>query len=352
MCERFPERADSDVAREGTASHWVASEVLVGRGAEPFTGRTAPNGVIITEEMVEGAKVYVEHVAARVLLPNMRHVEEKVAVKRVHPTECWGTPDCWFYDKAAGLLHVWDYKYGYGIVEPEDNWQLICYAAGVLDQVAPGGVADQHIRVVLHIVQPRAFHRMGAARSWTVTAADLRGHVNQLEAAAAQALGAAPQCRSGEGCKYCSARHACPAAQQLAMLIADYVGGATPEVLSPGALAIELRTLQRAAAAVSARLTGLEAQAIALLRAGTGVPGWGMEAGKGRQTWSQPAAEIFALGDLMGVDLRAPAAAVTPVQARKAGLPDALVAAYSTVPETGIKLVPVDKTVAARVFGI
>jgi hypothetical protein len=51
MCERFPERADSDAAREGTASHWVASEVLVGRGAEPFTGRTAPNGVIITEEM-------------------------------------------------------------------------------------------------------------------------------------------------------------------------------------------------------------------------------------------------------------------------------------------------------------
>lgn len=352
MEERYPERTESESAREGTAGHWVGSEVLVGRGAESFVGRTAPNGVIITEEMVDAAKVYVEHVYSIAPLAASRIFERRVAITRVHPTECFGTPDCRY--STPGELHVWDYKYGYGIVEPKENWQLICYAAGYMDELTeiPAGLFDQGLTVNLHIVQPRPFHQQGSCRTWRIAGTDLRGYINRLEAAATAALGPNPQLQSGDHCRYCSARHACPAAQKAALFAIDYSCGAIPEELSARALGIEYRTLQRAAEAIKYRLTGLEQQIIQLLQKGQGSDtGFGIQHGKGRVQWSVPAAEVFSLGDLMGKDLRAPLSPITPVQAQKLGLPADVLNAYTSTPENGIKLVPSGGTLAAQVFG-
>lgn len=353
MEARFPETTRSEAAEEGTASHFVGSESLSGR-AIPAGGQTAPNGVILTAEMIESAEVYTEAVAAAAPRGTLLQIEKAIRVSRVH-ADCWGTPDLWYFDPATWALHVWDYKYGFGIVEPFENWQGICYAAGALDIVAanmghPAGSIDQRVTVVIHIVQPRPFHAAGPAREWRVKASDLRGYINRLEVAAAEALGANPRTVSGDYCRYCSARHACPAAQKAAMFAVDVTDRAVPEELTPAALAIELRTLQRAAKALEYRLTGLESQAIAALQAGGYVPGFGLQSGAGRPAWTVPAPEVFALGELFGLDLRKPPEPITPAQAKKAGLDSAMVAAYSEAKGSGIKLVATGNTLAAQVF--
>lgn len=356
MGEQFPETGRSESAEEGTAAHWVASEVLSGRGASPFEGRTAPNGIIITSEMVDAAKVYVQAVFDVVPSVSDRMIEKPMVIPRIHP-ECHGTPDCWAFLTGAMELHVWDLKYGFGIVEPEENQQMICYIAGAMDQVAefmksPVGVLDQHITVVAHIVQPRPFHVLGPHRVWRIPAVELRGPINFLAAKAQEALGPNPQCLSGEQCLYCSARHACPAAQKAAMRAIDYVSMAVPELLSPMAMGIEYRTLQRCVSAMKSRMAGLETQLITMLNQGQGSEcGLSLEVGNGRERWSKPIEEIFAMGDLMGVDLRDKPQAITPAQARKAGMPKELVTLYTEIPNNGYRLVDAGSTIAAKAFG-
>lgn len=343
MTAQFPDPSGA-AAADGEACHWVASETLLGRTPGPV----APNGIVITDEMRDAAAVYVAHV--RNTIKDMPidaefEVEHKIAIPVNQ--ECFGTLDCGAWVSPTEL-HIWDLKYGYGIVEPYENWQLICYALGMLAYV--GGLEDQRIKVHMHIIQPRPFHASGPVRTWSVLASDLRNHSNMLTYAAAKALQPNAATKSGGHCKYCSALHACPAAQKSAMLSVDIVDDSTVQLLQPDQLALELRTLRRAADAIQYRLTGLEAQAKALIQSGQSVPGWSLQNGTGRQQWTKPAEEIFAIGDVLGLNLRKSPDPITPAQARKAGLPDDLLAAFTERGAAEAKLVPTNDTRIAHVF--
>jgi hypothetical protein len=310
---------------------------------------TADNGTVLDMEMIEGAWSYVEAVQ-KAAGSSQLHVEQKMSISYVHD-ECFGTPDCWFLLDGKRELHLFDYKYGYGIVDVFENWQLVCYTAGIVQQLGLTGLQDQELDVVMHVVQPRPFHVLGPHRTWRVKASDLRGYYNRLAHAANKALDVDPECIAGTPqCRYCNARHACAAAQKSAMYFVDYSSRAMPEELSPEALAIELRTLRRGAEAIKYRLTGVETRVESLIKAGGFIPGWALQQGQGRTAWTKPADEVFALGDMMGIDLRAEPAAITPAQAKKKGLPVELLSAYSAAGDSGVKLVPTEATVASRVF--
>lgn len=68
--------------------------------------------------------------------------------------------------------------------------------------------------------------------------------------------------------------------------------------------------------------------------------GWMLEQGFGREAWTVTPEEVFALGDMMGVDLRKKPEAITPAQARKLGLDEDVSKAYSKRPPGEVKLVP------------
>jgi hypothetical protein len=339
----FPEER-GEAAEEGNAVHWMCAEVLSGRGSGEWIGRTAPNGILITADMKAAGIEYVEAVSASA--PNMhdRHIEEMLRIPRVHP-ECFGTPDHWAFIEQDGNLFVDDLKYGFSLVEAEENAQLITYTIGILDLLPRH--FENTIMCHLRIIQPRAFHPLGTARTWRIPATELRTYANLLESAAAAALGPAPVTAAGKQCHYCRARHACEAASRYSMWAADYAGGCIPQHLTPKGMAIEIGTLRRAQEIIKHRLTGLETAAIAL----GGVPGWAVERGPGRLTWVRPVAEVIALGELMGVSLGKPPEPITPTQAIKAGLPADVVGAYADRPNGEAKLVPVESTRAARVFG-
>lgn len=360
MQERYPQNEESEEAKEGTASHWVASETLeaykkAGTLFPPlleFIDTPAPNGVIITEEMAEGAEVYVEDIISTLRMCggdiSKLHIEERTAIDKVH-AESWGTPDAWFFDDKKGILYLWDYKYGHRVIQAYENWQLVEYVLGLVSGLFPD-IPEPEIQLDMRVVQPRTYNHEGPVRSWRTFPDMLRAHVNRLQAAAIEALSDSPRTVSGDWCRDCTARHVCQTYQEAAMIAVDVIGDLSADELPPEALGLEIRTLKRAHDAVKYRLEALQVQAIETIKSGKAVPWWGVEQGTGQQKWKKPAAEVFALGDLMGVEVRKKAEPITPKQAIKAGLDASLVESYSTVPLTGLKLVFDDGSKAKRVF--
>ena len=148
----YPSTERSEAELEGEAAHLVAKIAL-----EIMDVPTDIPGVVITQDMADGAKLYMDHVYG-IACETHLNIEERIDIPRIHPL-AWGTPDCWMYSNHE--LHIWDYKFGFGFVEVFENWQLIAYAAGILDRLKVNGIQDQYITVYMHIVQPRSFHRDG-----------------------------------------------------------------------------------------------------------------------------------------------------------------------------------------------
>ena len=360
MQQQFPEIEESQDAKDGTASHEIAT-LLIHAGARghkylpsDIIGQAAINGVIFTDEMFEAAEIYANDIinvmreTAVFGGPQFR-IEQRVTAPRIHELS-FGTPDASIYDRKKGNLFLWDYKFGFDKVEVFENWQLITYTCGLLEELEINGITDQYIKVHLRIVQPRAFQRDGIVREWIIQASDLRSYFNILHGNAAEALGPNPICRSGSHCKNCSARHACDTALTAGFKLYEVATKPTPIELSPEALGVQYAIVKRAYKQLEYLESGLAEQAKGLIRSGANVPGWMLEQGVGREKWIKPIPEVVALGDMMGHDLRKPADVITPNQARKTGLDGDLVTAYTESPRTGLKLVPDDTNKAKQVF--
>ena len=361
MAQTYPETEESIDSREGTASHEIGADIITDaktnkrarHTASDWIGITASNNVVFTEEMFDAAKMYADDVISemrkRMIFsePNLG-IEAPVEAKRIHDLS-FGTCDAYLYDEKKGRLIIWDYKYGYGVVEAFENWQAINYACGILEKLGIDGRADQYLTIEIRIVQPRAFHRDGPIRKWVVKACDIRAHMNILHDNAHVALGPDAKYQSGDHCRNCRGRHACPAALKAATRMYEVVTQPTPVELSPEAMGVQLAIIKRAKKALEYLESGFEEQVSAVVRAGGQVPGWAVEQSYGRETWANPLEEVFAMGDMLGHDLRS-TKAITPGQARKLGVDASVIMAYSTKPSTGIKIVPDNGNKAKQVF--
>lgn len=339
LAAKYPE-PDGPEAAEGTATHWGGLELCQRRAVG--VGQVAPNGVALTDDMIERAELWAETVEPHV---GVVLLEQRVPITRIHP-KCWGTPDAIKWHSARHL-QVYDYKDGFGFVDEFENWQCIAYAAGALEHAQIPPANDNAIRVDITIVQPRAYGHK-PVRTWTTNAGDLRAHWNIAAAACEQALSDAPTLRVGPECKHCPARRACPAIQRAALEARDTAVQAVPLELTTAEAAEELRQLQYAQALLDARCSGLEAQLLAEARNGAQIPHYSIEFGSGRENWAVPAPAVIALGTLYGVDLQKPAVR-TPKQARDAGV---VVPAGLTKRDPGeAKLRLMKPHHAARIFG-
>lgn len=335
--ERYPETEDSSHSREGHAAHWVAASRLKRENIDLI----APNGERVTDAMIDGAQMLYEsvsEVAVRLGFP-MLHIELPVNISSIHP-DCWGTPDVWLAKDRE--VHLWDYKFGHGYVEVFENWQLLEYAAGIL-QLHP---ADT---VTFYIVQPRCYDRRGPIRTWTVDFKRLDGYFAYLRARETIASRDDAQCEVSPQCKNCRAKHACHALQQFGGHMVDVAASNVPLELTPAEIGVELRTLRRAMASLEGRVLGLEEQAKAMISRGEFVPGFKMEASGGREKWFKTPDEIIMLGELMGINLAKPQETITPAQARKLGLDEAIIKSYAKTYSGALKLVESDD--ARKIFG-
>jgi hypothetical protein len=350
--QQFPETEEGESSAEGVAAHWVLAERLT--GVTHTVGEIAPNSVVVSEAMVEGAQDAYDDIALTLapygLHPSQGRIEQAVAISRVHP-QCWGTPDYAFVVALANgqyLVIVYDYKFGHGIVEVFENDQLIDYGIGVADLYQ---LPEAQTTFLFKIVQPRAYHRHGPIRDWKVRAVDLRALVNIHSNAAHEALGPNPLARTGAECKHCRARHACPTLQRSAYNAVDIARGTSPLEMDLVSLGLELRTLKFAQKLLNARVSGLEQQAIGRFVNGERVPGFDLERSAGRLVWNRPPAEVRAVADAMRVDVVKSVDLLTPKQAIAKGLGPALVRAMAEQRQGEKKLVIDDNSNTRKVFG-
>lgn len=341
MQERYPEDDTSPHAAEGHAAHWWVAEALSGR--EHPAGAEAPNGLALDVEMIDCGRTMVADVRG---VGGTVRVEERVTIHTVHD-DCWGTPDAYVMERDVRRLTVWDYKYGHRYVDAYRNWQLILYAIGILE--SEGIPQDEwgHYALSLTIVQPRNYHPDGPVRSWSIGGPALVKYVEPLRRAATEASMPGAQLRTGDHCRDCSARHACPALARSAALSVDIAHEQTPMDLTPAAMGRELAYLTAAMARIKARHDALEEQTLAAIRAGQDVPLWKGTYSAGRERWKVPPEQVAILGDMWGVDVRAPLAVLTPAQARKAGLD---IAGFTERPTGALRLEPVTDGAVSRAF--
>lgn len=354
---------ESEDSRRGTATHWVCSETLESyKRVQPvscfdFVGKTAPNGVIIDEEMVTGADTFVhdvltvveEHDAHEYML-----IEHRVHMPQIHEQN-WGTLDCALPLLHKGVIYLWDYKNGHRENRAKGNLQLINYMAGLVTLFNINGYQDQHTRVVMRIVQPFCYKANGPVDQWSFMLSDLRGYFNQLHMKAHEAM-TNPTLSTGLWCRDCPAVKTCSTARRANYNFIDYVNEPYEmDTMSGGDLATERRILEDGLRVAKARLEAIEDDLQSRVSNGATDTGLGLEASRGRLEWTIPPQQAIALAGQFQADITK-LDAKTPTQA-KAMVPRELRQQFEQVLETvtrrpsgGLKLVDADDTIGARAF--
>lgn len=308
---------------EGDAAHHIAADYV--RGKLWFDGAMTPQGIKATKDMLWTALLYrstINRLDKSDTVAKRERIERKVQITRVHETHCAGTPDYAGYDPVQHILDLVDLKYGHDFVSEFENWQLMPYASGIIDDL---GIREDGLRIRMTIVQPRAYSRRGSVRTWTILGHQLRPYINIAHHAAHKSLEPNPIATAGVHCLYCPGRHVCETAQHAVGKLIEYSSRPQPVAMDPQAVGAELATIEDAITLLRARKTGLMNQADGFLRAGQRVVNYGLEPTAGKLDWVKPVDQVAALGDLYEIELRKPLDVVTPTQAKSLGMPDTII---------------------------
>jgi Protein of unknown function (DUF2800) len=328
---------DTEASREGKLAHAVA--------AAAGECRALPPNSEVTEEMLDGAGLWCE-----ALEGYPAHIETPVQIQRVHMRDCWGTPDARQWSPETLTLRAADYKFGFGFVDEFENWQLLAYMIGMIDEL---GLYDHprapEIKLEMTVVQPR-YYNGKPIRTWSIMLPEIWPYLERMQAAVREADTDNPRVISGTHCTYCPARATCDTYRKTISNAIDFAGRADPMASTPEDVGRELKVVQEFIKRLEARETGLAALAEAMIRQGKRVPYFSFEQTVGRLAWVAPIEEVEMIARLLGKSVMAPAKPITPTQARDRKILDArVIGEYSARPNGAFKLVP-DSTKTLRSF--
>lgn len=305
---------DNDAAEEGTAAHWLAAQMLA--GATVPAGTTAPNGVLIDQEMLYHIRGYVEYLHCN--FPQEAGWIWRVETPCEVPHVGWGTPDFMAFNSRMKAAACVDLKYGFRRVRAGENPQLKCYLSTVLMGPNFYGV----------IYQPRG--PGDAADIWYFDEVEHGYHVAEIRDAAQCARDPAAPLITGPACTNCSGRLQCPALQDAGAIALDVAHENSPLALTDNALASELKFLRWASTRLSDRLDALEQEALSRLQQGALLPGYYQGFGRGKKEWTLDTEGLITLSEGFGVPLLKAPAPITPNQAVQAGIPKEVVERFTT----------------------
>lgn len=344
-----PIAPQSESAREGTAAHELASAVLYRHIADASEriGKQAANGIFITAEMADYVTRYTSALAARMFaVPPQVHVESNVDY--VLPNvEVHGRADFILWDAGTQTLYIDDFKYGFRLVEPDENWTLISHAIGyvIRERIQPK-------RIVFTIHQPRPHHPSGkSVRDWSISGDQLNEFLEFLRnffETRGNSLTTGPHCYE------CPAYATCPAARAAETNAIDVSHAvAFTDDISNDDLAALLLDIERAADVLKSSEKALSELAQHRLERGDIIPGRALEIGYGNRQW-KPGVTAGMLAMLSGVDIDklSERKLKSPRQAELAKVPETVVNLFSQKPITGVKLIKQDiSKAAAKAFG-
>lgn len=268
-------------AREGTAAHELAAEVLnKGTNAQDHVGQeivVEGERFIVDEEMAGHVGRYVDLVRS---IPGSLFVEVRVnyhSALIVEPDQAFGTADAIVI--GDDTLTVIDLKYGRGEpVQAEGNPQMMLYAIGALGALE--GLCDDITKVRMIIAQPR----LNAYPEHTLTLAELREFARGAADAvmriddAHDAFDPKTHLVVGEKqCRWCLAKATCPS---LVQSVIDEFDAPLDDI---GHLMSKVGLIEDWCKSV-------RAEAERRLLAGTPVTGWKLVQGRrGNRAWSNEA---------------------------------------------------------------
>ncbi|QOR55765.1 MAG: hypothetical protein YHS30scaffold667_61 [Phage 65_10] len=346
-----PGPAETEETREGEAAHWVKAEIT--QGVILQVGEVAPNGVAVTQEMLDGGHLALEcfQQALGDDWQTLLQTETTLPPGTIHP-ENWGTPDDWAWVGATDTLWLWDYKFGHGPVEVYRNYQLLNYVDLILQSLQ----LPRTVNVRAVIIQPRSFHPDGKVREWRFQPnfsfwAKQYDAMREASLAALAPVGVEVGYRVGPECKHCTARAYCATLQTEGLEEVDQSKRGGDSVSTPAEVAMELALLERAANVIESRKSGLEEQALRLIHEGHQLAGYAAGFGQGKTVWTKSDPEMVMIGMLQGLDLAKPPAAITPIQAKQKGLNPTLVDSFTRTTRGEARLVKASAEKASQIFG-
>lgn len=321
----------SESVIEGNAAHKLAEMVLKGLISNPqdMVDRQINNNFIVTDDMAENIEEVLYRLAARQLPIYTELNTDWFCIT--------GRADFVQYSEKTRTIFIDDLKYGWRIVEPENNWTLISHAIGCAMKYG-----WQFDTICLTIHQPRPWHRDGQMRSWTIGIHQLRAFERQIT----ERFNALPsEFVTSPACYKCKGLSVCEAARQAALNAVDISTAPYVETLRGDQIAYEIVTLERALTAIEHRLDAIRALAEEKLRSGKEtVRGFGLEKAFGKSRW-KPFVTVDTVKAITGIDATE-RRLMTLTAAKKAGIPEAVIETLKFRPETGFKLVrqDIDKT--------
>lgn len=298
------EDTTSIYSAEGTVAHELLERCLKsGANAVGFLRQTfEADGFTFTveQEMVDGVQAALDYVNGFAFGRGELWTERRDGLDKIKdlPEPIFGTTDVVWWCADTRDLHIFDLKYGKGVVvEVPDNEQLQVYA---LTQILR--IGERPAKVVLHVMQPRAHHEDGPFRSWETTVEELAVFKKQLVAAAQAVQDPNAPLSPGTWCRFCPAIATCPAQEDLANRVAQDVFGAIepsrdvsqlpePADLETERLVFALKHMD----IVRGWFTAVEDHARGLLNAGVEVPGFKLVRGKSNRRWRDEEAAEKAL---------------------------------------------------------
>lgn len=202
----FPESDEEDYRREGIAAHEAAAVALnEDLEAWELVGRKF-HDTEVDAPMADAIQEYLSEIRRH---PSDKHwVEQMVGATRNGQInrKLYGTVD---YGAISDItLRITDYKHGAGLlVSVKENPQLMYYALAFL-LTMPG--MERVKKVILTIVQPRAWSDDGAVREWETTPEFLLNWGKNVLVPAMEIAEAEEGLTPGSWCRFCPAKLVCP----------------------------------------------------------------------------------------------------------------------------------------------
>ncbi len=329
----------TDAAREGTCAAWVAECVINGDAgsAEDLLDAVHDNGWVVDLDMVRFVQDYIDLVTSR------RDVEAECY--GTYEEHLHGTADARAWSDDLNVRYITDLKYGYEIVEPFENWQLLCYA--VINTFGDVRLESYNGLYQLEIYQPRAMHPKGPHRKWVIGAEELRRYKKTIDAALLEYASGMLRTQPGPHCDHCLHAATCQALTETIYTMWPAVGGRPLHTPNGQQLADELTMLNRMEKLFKARKAAVEAEAEQRIKSQQFVPGWSMVERFGKSAWTV-SPEI--VQGLTGLDPYAEQKPATPAEMVRRGANKDMIATMTKTPVVGRKLSPIDSDQIADMF--
>ncbi len=318
-----PPKPSNKYADEGTLLHDIIARVLEHSQPPSFYLGTEYEGIALTEDLID-RKLAPALAALDEIDPKHDMVfmaEARVGFGDLIPG-VFGSAD--MLGNLDGRAIVLDWKFGDGVaVSPEENEQLLFYAAAAMRTPETAWAFDGVTEVELIIVQPPHTKR------WTTTVERVYQFERELIQAVKLAQGPDAALKMGDHCRWCPAKVICP-----------LMTGAVDRAVKTQVAALDGATIGAyldQADLVEQWLSDVRGLAQTMLEAGAQVAGWKLVPKRGTRQWAdeQDTADALAGAGLDRADIYiekivSPAQAEKLLKKTKQVLPDGLTVTVSS----------------------